>query len=159
MKGNADVIATLNRLLADEFTAIHTYTLHSEMCNNWGYKRLAALIMKDARDEMHHAEKHMERILFFDSTPEVYTIQRVPVGKSVAEILETEHGLELDAIKAYNDAVALARNAGDNGTREMLAAILHDEEEHEYFLRKQLDMIKSLGAEVYLSEQMKKEEK
>lgn len=159
MKGNADVIAVLNRLLADEFTAIHTYVLHAEMCDNWGYKRLASLIMKDAREEMAHAEKHLERILFFDSVPEVYTIERQPVGKTVAELLEAEHGLEVGAVKAYNDAIALALKAGDNGTREMLAVILQDEERHEDFLRTQLDLIKALGAEAYLAEQMKDKEK
>jgi bacterioferritin len=158
MKGNADVIATLNRLLADEFTAIHTYTLHSEMIDNWGYKRLAALIMQDAREEMAHAEKHMERILFFDSVPEVYNIERQPVGNTVAELLEAEHGLELGAITAYNEAIALATKSGDNGTREYLAEILRDEERHEDFLRTQIDLMKAVGAASYLSEKMKAKE-
>lgn len=157
MKGNANVIAVLNRLLADELTAIHTYTLHSEMCESWGYTRLASSIMKDAREEMAHAGKHMERILFFDSVPDVYTIERQPVGKTVAELLEAEHGLEVGAIAAYNKAIGIARKAGDNGTCDLLEQILKDEERHEDFLRTQLEMLKTLGA-AYLAEQMKEKE-
>jgi bacterioferritin len=154
MKGNADVIATLNHLLADEFTAIHTYVLHAEMCDNWGYKRLASFIMKDAIDEMGHAEKHLERLLFLEGEPDAYTLQRVPVGKNVMELLESEAKLERGAIAAYNAAIATAAKAADNGSREHFEKILRDEEGHELFLRTQLEMIRTLGLPAYLAEQM-----
>ena len=154
MKGNADVIATLNGLLADEFTAIHTYVLHAEMCRNWGYYRLGGLIMKDARQEMGHAEKHLERILYLDGEPDVYKLDRMPVGKTVKELLETQLGMERAAVASYNKAVTQARNAGDTGTAEYLETILQDEEEHEHFLETQLELIQTLGAERYLAEQM-----
>jgi bacterioferritin len=154
MKGNEEVIAVLNGLLADELTAIHTYILHSEMCENWGYKKLAGLIRKDAREEMMHAEKHMERVLFFDAIPDVYKVDRMPVGNTVPELLETQLGMERAAIQAYNNGIAVALRAGDNGTKEYLEKILHDEEAHELFLDSQLEQIRTMGLAQYLSQQM-----
>lgn len=155
MKGNAKVIAALQGVLADEFTAIHTYILHAEMCENWGYKRLAQLIRKDAIDEMKHAESHIERILFLDGAPDVYKIDRMKVGANVRELLETELGMERAAIAAYNDGVKVCQTAGDGGTREQFEHILVDEERHELFLESQLEMIETIGLAAYLAEQMK----
>lgn len=158
MKGNAEVIAAVNGLLADEFCAIHSYILHAEMCENWGYTRLASLIRKDAIEEMGHAEKHLERILFFEGEADVYTIERKPVPKTVQEILQIEHGMEMEAIAAYNRGIETARKAGDAGTREYLEHILQDEEHHELFLRSQLNLMETVGAQNYLAEQVKKSE-
>lgn len=155
MKGNAEVIAVLNRLLSDEFCAIHTYVLHAEMCENWGYKRLAGLIMKSALDEMKHAEKHIERMLFLDGAPDVYTIERQLVGASVQELLETQLGMERAAIAAYNEGIKVADKAGDAGSRELFEHILVDEEQHELFLESQLGIIRAVGVANYLSEQLK----
>ena len=155
MKGNANVIAVLNSLLADEFTAIHTYILHAEMCENWGYKRLAGLIRKGAIEEMGHAESHIERILFFDAPPEVYALERMKIGDNVRALLETELGMERGAIAAYNKAIKTAEAAGDAGSRELFEHILKDEERHELFLESQLEMIETVGIANYLSEQMK----
>jgi bacterioferritin len=155
MKGNAEVLAVLNFLLADEFTAIHTYILHAEMCDNWGYKRLAGLIRKGAIEEMGHAETHIERILFFDGSPEVFTLERKKIGDNVRALLETQLGMERGAIAAYNKAIKTCDAAGDAGTREILEHILKDEERHELFLESQIAMIETVGIANYLSEQMK----
>lgn len=154
MKGKPEVIATLNRLLADEFTAIHTYVLHSEMCEHWGYDRLAAMIRKDAIQEMRHAEKHMERILYLEGEPDAYTLDRMPVGKSVIELIKTQLGMERAAIAAYNKGVETAQAAGDSGTRDYLEKILKDEEQHELFLQTQLELIEAVGLQNYLAEQI-----
>lgn len=155
MKGNAEVIAVLNSLLADEFTAIHTYILHAEMCENWGYKRVAGLIRKDAIEEMRHAESHIERILFFDGAPEVYKLEKMTIGDNVRALLETELGMERGAIAAYNKAIKTADAVGDAGSRELFEHILKDEERHELFLESQIEMIDAMGIANYLSEQMK----
>ncbi len=155
MKGNPEVIAVLNRLLADEFCAIHTYVLHSEMCENWGYHRLATLIRKAALDEMKHAEQHIERILFLEGTPDVYSLERKPVGATVPELLETQWRMEQAAIAAYNEAIVVADKAADAGSRELFEHILTDEERHELFLRSQLEIIQTAGLGNYLSEQLK----
>lgn len=155
MKGNADVIAVLNFLLADELTAVHTYILHAEMCENWGYKRLAALIRKSAIEEMRHAESHIERILFFDGAPDVYTLERMKIGDNARALLETELGMERGAVAAYNKAIKTAEAAGDAGSRELFEHILKDEERHELFLESQIGMIETVGIASYLSEQMK----
>ncbi len=155
MKGNAEVIAVLNSVMADEFTAIHTYMLHAEMCDNWGYKRLAGLIRKDAIEEMRHAESHIERILFLDGAPDVFKLDRMTIGDNVRALLEAELGMERGAIAAYNKAIKTADAAGDAGSRELFEHILKDEERHELFLESQVEMIEAMGIANYLSEQMK----
>jgi bacterioferritin len=155
MKGNPEVLTHLNRLLADEFCAIHTYVLHSEMCENWGYRRLAGLILKGAMEEMKHAESHIERLLFLDAIPDVYTLERQKVGANVKELLATEHEMEKGAIAAYNQAIRVAEKVGDNGSREMFERILKEEEEHALFLESQLEQIQAMGLAGYLAEQLK----
>jgi bacterioferritin len=154
MKGNEKVIAKLNFLLADELTAISQYMVHAEMCANWRYKELAEAVEKRAIDEMKHAEKHIERILFLEGTPIVSELNKMHIGADVEVQLKNDWEAENGAIFAYNDAIKLAVEVGDNGTREMLESILKDEEEHIDWIEAQLDQIRQMGIQVYLSEQI-----
>jgi len=154
MKGNKRIIENLNALLADELTAINQYMVQSEMCANWGYEKLHKAIEKRAIQEMKHAEKLIGRILFLEGSPTVNKLNKMEIGADV----ETQHknGLaaEVGAVKAYNDGIRSAVEVGDNGTRDLLEAILKDEEEHIDWLEAQLDQIKQMGIQNYLAEQV-----
>jgi bacterioferritin len=154
MKGNDKIIARLNFLLADELTAISQYMVHSEMCDNWGYDRLAEVAEKRAIDEMKHAEKHIARILFLEGMPIVSNLNPMHIGDTVEKQLNNDWEAENGAIQAYNDAIKLATEVGDNGTRELLEDILEDEENHIDWIEAQLDQIKQMGIQVYLAEQL-----
>ena len=154
MKGNEKIIAKLNFLLADELTAISQYMVQSEMCANWGYKELAEVIEKRAVDEMKHAEKHIERIIFLEGKPVVSELNKLHIGEDVEAHHKNDWEAEDGAIRAYNEAIKLAVDVGDNGTREMLESILKDEEVHIDWIEAQLDQIKQMGIQVYLSEQV-----
>ena len=154
MKGNEKVIAVLNALLSDELTAISQYMVHSEMCANWRFDKLHGAIEKRAIDEMKHAEKHIGRILFLEGIPIVSNLKKMLIGPDVATQLAYDRTAETEAIKAYNEAIRLAVECGDNGTREMLEGILLDEEVHLDWLEAQLDQISQLGIQNYLTEQM-----
>jgi bacterioferritin len=154
MKGNPKIIETLNMLLADELTAVNQYIVHSEMCANWGYDKLHEAIEKRAIDEMKHAEMHIARLLFLEGIPIVSNLNPMHIGDSVEKQHSNDLTAELEAIKAYNDAIKLAVEVGDNGTREMLESILKDEEEHLDWLEAQLDQIKQMGIQNYLTEQL-----
>ncbi len=154
MKGDKRVIDTLNALLADELTAINQYMVHSEMCSNWGYERLHKAIEKRAIGEMKHAEKLIERILFFEGTPIVSKLNKITIGPDVEAQHKNDLAAEEAAVKAYNEGVRLAAEAGDNGSRELLESILKDEEEHADWLEAQLDQIKQMGIQNYLVEQL-----
>lgn len=154
MKGNDKIIESLNFLLADELTAVNQYMVHSEMCANWGYAELAEKIEKRAIDEMKHAEKHIARILFLEGRPTVSVLNKIDIGPEVAAQLMNDHLAEQGAIKAYNEAIRLAADLGDNGTREMLEDILGDEEDHIDWIETQLDQIAQMGLGNYLVEQV-----
>jgi bacterioferritin len=154
MKGNPKVIKKLNDLLADELTAINQYMVHSEMCDNWGYGKLHEKTEKRAIDEMKHAEKLIARIIFFEGAPTVSKLNKITIGKDVEIQINNDWAAENDAIKHYNDAIKLAVEAGDNGTREILEDILEDEEAHIDWLEAQQDQIKQLSIQNYLIEQI-----
>lgn len=154
MKGNEKIMATLNDLLADELTAINQYMVHSEMCEDWGYGRLHKLVEKRAIDEMKHAEKLIGRILFLEGTPIVSNLKKISIGADVEQQYKNDWNAEIDAIKAYNAAIKLASEVGDNGTRDFLQSILNDEEEHLDWLETQMEQIKQIGIQNYLVEQM-----
>jgi bacterioferritin len=154
MKGNAKVIAVLNEALQEELMAINQYFLHAEMCENWGYEGLAKSIKKQSIDEMKHAEKLIERILFLDATPSVTGPAHLKIGKNVKEQLANDLELELGAVVLYNRAVKLARDEGDNASAEFLREILADEEEHVDWLEEQEHLIHEIGYERYLSRQL-----
>jgi bacterioferritin len=154
MQGNPKVIAALNEALAEELTAINQYFLHAEMCENWHYLKLAAHIKKESIDEMKHAEALMERILFLDGTPNLTKPMKINVGSNVKAQLESDLKLEIDAVAMYNRFVNLAREEGDNGSRELFDRLLKDEEGHVDWLEAQLHQIKELGYERYLTQQL-----
>ena len=150
MRGNAEVIAQLNQALKEELTAINQYFLHAEMAHSWGYHRFGDYIKKQSIDEMKHAEKLIERILFLDATPKMDYLE-LSVGGDVKAQLQADYKLEVDAVKMYNKAVAVARDNNDDASRELFALLLKDEEEHVEWLEAQLHQIKELGYETYLS--------
>jgi bacterioferritin len=154
MKGNTKVIEKLNSLLADELTAISQYMVQAEMCANWGYKQLSETIEKRAVDEMKHAEKHIERIIFLEEKPIVSELNKLHIGETVEAFHKNDWDAENGAIQAYNDGIKLATEMSDNGTREMLESILRDEENHIDWIETQFDQIKQMGIQVYLSEQI-----
>ncbi|MGA9398393.1 MAG: bacterioferritin [Anaerolineaceae bacterium] len=153
MKGNEKVITALNSLLSDELTATNQYIVHSELCANWGYEKLHGVIEKRAIDEMKHAEKHIARIIFLEGMPVVSVLKAIKIGDVVEKQLANDLEAEYGAVKAYNDAIKLAVEIGDNGTREMLESILKDEEAHIDWIEAQQDQIKQMGLAPYLSEQ------
>ena len=152
MRGNAQVIAQLNLALKEELTAINQYFLHAEMCHNWGYHGLGEYIRKQSIDEMKHAEKLIERLLFLDATPAMEYME-LNIGQSVRNQLEADLQLEINAVGMYNKAIQVAREAGDDQSRELFSLLLKDEEEHVDWLEAQLHQIKEMGYERYLSNQ------
>ena len=154
MKGDPKVIDVLNSLLAEELTAINQYMVHSEMCDDWGYEKLHKSIEKRAIDEMKHAEKLIGRILFLEGTPIVSKYNQIFIGKDVSEMYENDHVAEADTIKSYNSAIALCGEARDYATRDILEAILNDEDAHIDNIEAIQDEIKQMGIQVFLSMQL-----
>jgi bacterioferritin len=150
MKGNPKVLKELNDALREELTAINQYFLHAEMCENWGYKKIADYIKKQSIDEMKHAEVLIERILFLDGIPSMEPL-KLTVGGTVRHMIESDLELELGAVKQYNSAVQIATQEKDNGSRDLLVKLLKDEEDHVDWLEAQLHQIKEVGYERYLS--------
>ena len=153
MKGHPDIIKVLNELLADELTAINQYILHGEMCEDWGYGKLHEVIEKRAIQEMVHAEKLIGRILFLEGMPVVDTLNKIHIGENVQEQLKFDHAAELDAINAYNKAIALISELGDHGTKMLVESILQDEEDHIDWIEEQNDLIEQMGFQRYLNKQ------
>ncbi|HVP10740.1 MAG TPA: bacterioferritin [Phycisphaerae bacterium] len=153
MKGNARLIATMNDLLADELTAVNQYMVHSEMCANWGYDRLHKKIEHRAIEEMKHAEKLIARIIFLEGLPKVDKLNKIHIGATVPAQFASDLKAEAAAVAAYNKAVHLASDSGDTTSRAMLEQIAGDEDRHIDWLEEQLDQIKQMGVELYLSAQ------
>lgn len=154
MKGNEKLLETLNSLLADELTAINQYMVHAEMCENWGYEKLHEHFQKRAIDEMKHAEKLIARILFLEGAPIVDQLRSLSIGSSVSKQLVGDHRAEAEAIKAYNEAIALATSVADNATRELLEGILIDEDRHIDEIEERQDQIQQMGEQLFLSAQV-----
>ncbi|MBM3470283.1 MAG: bacterioferritin [Armatimonadetes bacterium] len=153
MKGNEKMLSALNQLLADELTAISQYMVHSEMCANWGYEKLHKAIEARAVDEMHHAEWLIQRILFLDGTPIVSKLNPMRIGPTVPEMIKFDQEAEIDAVAAYNKAIALAREVGDNASVDLLTRILKMEEDHEDWAEVQNAQIEQMGLANYLTNQ------
>jgi bacterioferritin len=151
MKGNPEVIKCLQEVLTAELTAINQYFLHAEMMENWGYNKMAKYTKKESIEEMQHAEKLIERILYLDGTPDLSQLFRLRIGKNVKEQIENDLALEYEAIPRLNKAINAAVAAADNGSRDLFESILTDEEHHVDFLEAQLHMIQEMGYENYLT--------
>ncbi|MBM63099.1 MAG: bacterioferritin [Acidobacteria bacterium] len=154
MKGQPEIIEGLNGALTIELTAINQYFCQSKMCGDWGFHTLAKKHYEESIGEMKHAEKLLERILFLEGTPEIARYDVIRVGTDVKEQFENDLKLEMNGVKHYNSLVELAVKVGDNGTRELVAPILLESEEHVDWLETQLFRIEKVGIENYLSEQM-----
>jgi bacterioferritin len=152
MRGNEKVIAELNEALREELTAINQYFIHAEMCHHWGYHKLGSYIRKQSIDEMKHAEALIERILFLDGTPKMEYLA-MNIGPTVKDQIAADLKLEVNAVKMYNKAIQVSRDAMDDASRELFAKLLKDEEEHVDWLEAQVHQIKEMGYERYLSNQ------
>ena len=153
MKGQEAIIKTLNELLADELTAINQYMVHSEMCEDWGYGKLHEAVEKRAITEMKHAERLIGRILFLEGRPTVSKLNKISIGSDVEAQLRNDLAAEAGAIASYNAGVRQAADLVDNGTRDLLQAILNDEEDHLDWLESQLELISQMGIQNYLGDQ------
>ncbi|MEL7625217.1 MAG: bacterioferritin [Clostridiales bacterium] len=154
MKGDPKLIEVLNSLLADELTAINQYIVHAEMCEDWGYGKLHAGFEKRAIDEMKHAEKLIGRILFLGGTPIVSNLNGIHIGSEVPRQVENDRIAEEGAIKAYNDAIALAGELRDYATRDILVQILNDEDRHMDEIEELQDQIEQMGLPIFLTTQV-----
>lgn len=152
MKGNPDVIELLNEILTSELTAINQYYVHYKMLQNWGYTRLAHVKRKESIEEMQHADKVIERILYLDGIPNMQRLSPVKVGEDPIEMHEVDLELEKAAVERLNRGVALATQAADNGTRALLEHILREEEQAIDWLEAQLGMVKDVGKQAYLAQ-------
>jgi bacterioferritin len=157
MQGNPKVIAELNSALKEELTAISQYFLHAEMCENWKYDKLGSFIKKQSIDEMKHAEALIERILFLDGAPNLTELLQLSVGGTVKEQLESDLKLEINAVAMYNRSIQIARDEGDNASRDLFERLLKDEESHVDWLEAQLHQIKEIGYERYLGQQIRED--
>lgn len=158
MKADAKLIEVLNQLLADELSAISQYMVHSEMCDHWGFEALHKIIEGRAIDEMHHSEWLIERILFLEGTPVVNELSPMNIQKDVKSMIISDRDAELEAVKAYNEAIALAGDLADEATADLLVEILKMEEGHVDWAEKQLAQIERIGLENYLAAQVGGEE-
>jgi len=156
MKGNDEVLTLLNLLLTNELTAINQYFIHAKMCENWGFERLGHKIREESIDEMRHADQVISRILFLEGVPNLQRYHKLHVGETVKEQLESDLQLEYAAITFLNQGIDTARKANDNATEDLFTKILVSEEEHADWLETQLELMRQVGEQNYLSQQIKK---
>jgi bacterioferritin len=154
MKGDPQVLDVLSEVLAAELAAINQYFLHYRMCENWGYKKLADKKREESIEEMKDADAIMQRILFLDGIPNMMRLNPVKVGENPVEQHELDLALEISAVERLNKGIAICVAKGDNGTRELLEGILKGEEHAVDWLEGQLNVIKDIGKERYLAQQI-----
>ena len=156
MKGDAKVIEFLNKALYNELTAINQYFLHAKMLKNWGLKELAEHEYHESIDEMKHADKLSERILFLDGLPNFQALGRLRIGENPLEVLRADLALELDAVPLLREAIAHCETVNDYVSRKLFADILESEEEHVDWIETQLSLIERIGEPNYLAQQLNK---
>ena len=154
MQGDPGIIELLNDVLTAELTAINQYFIHSKMCSNWGYERLAEHAREESIEEMKHADEIIERILFFEGVPNMQRLNPVRVGETVPEQFQLDVELEYAAVKRLNDGIAACVTAGDNATRALLERILVSEDDHIDWIETQQEAIRQLGEAHYLAQQL-----
>jgi bacterioferritin len=154
MRGDPAVLELLNDVLTAELTAVNQYFLHAKLCENWGYERLAEKIRAESIDEMKHVETLADRILYLEGMPNFQRLLSVRVGETVPEQFQLDLDTEAESIVRLNAGIAKCVELGDNGSRELLADMLVDEEEHADWLETQLEAIRQIGVENYLTEQL-----
>ena len=156
MKGDAKVIEFLNKALFNELTAINQYFLHAKMLKNWGLKELAEHEYHESIDEMKHADKLSDRILFLDGLPNFQALGKLKIGETPREILQCDLALELEALQLLKDAIVHCEGVGDFVSRQLCADILDSEEEHIDWIETQLSLIERIGEQNYLAQQLDK---
>ena len=156
MKGSKEVLEVLNEVLAGELVAINQYFLHAKICKNWGYEQLAKKVREESIDEMKHADAVIGRILFLEGVPNLQRYHKLHVGETVKEQFESDLQLEYAAIAMLNQGVAKCREYGDNASEDLFTRILVSEEVHTDWLETQLELIKQVGEQNYLAQQIKK---
>jgi len=156
MKGDPRILDMLNDILTGELTAISQYFLHAKMCLNWGYEYLGKKIYEVSIDEMKHADKLIERILFLDGLPNLQKLGKLSIGQTVVEILRNDAAYETQTIPKFNKGIQLCRDVGDNGSEDLLTHILVDSERHVDWLESQLDLLAQVGEPHYLAQQIRK---
>ena len=156
MKGDAKVIELLNKALYNELTAINQYFLHAKMLKNWGLKELAEHEYHESIDEMKHADKLSDRILFLDGLPNFQALGKLKIGETPREILQCDLALELEALQLLKDAIVHCEGVGDFTSRQLFADILDSEEEHIDWIETQLSLIERIGEQNYLAQQLDK---
>jgi bacterioferritin len=155
MKGDPRIIDLLNDVLTGELTAISQYFLHAKMCLNWGYQHLGKKIYEESIDEMKHADKLVERILFLDGLPNLQKLHKIAIGQTVIEILKNDLTLESGTVPRLNKGIQLSRDLGDNGSDALLTYILVESEKHVDWLESQLELVQQVGDVQYLAQQIR----
>ncbi len=150
MKAADGIVSHLNKVLLNELTAINQYFLHARMLRNWGVTRLAEYEYKESIDEMRHADRLVDRILFLDGLPNLQALGKLLIGEDVREILECDLKLESNAIPALREGIALCEQRSDYVSRKLLEDILANEEEHVDFIETQLGLIDRMGMQNYI---------
>src|SRR4051812_29827541 len=150
MKGDPKVVELLNEALKAELTAINQYWLHYRLLDNWGLKKLAELERQESIDEMKHADRFAERVLFLDGLPNFQALGRLRIGETVEEILKADLEAEYEAVEMYRNGVAQREKMGDFVSRDLFAEVLRDEEGHVDFLETQFELIKQMGIQNYI---------
>ena len=158
MKGDIKIISHLNKLLGNELVAVNQYFLHARMFKNWGLMRLNDIEYHESIDEMKHADKYIERILFLEGIPNLQDLGRLRIGEDVEEMLQSDLQLELEGAKDLREAISYADKVHDYVSRDMMIKILEDEEHHIDFLETELELIGKIGTQNYLQSQIKVEE-
>jgi bacterioferritin len=154
MQGDAAVLTALNEILTGELTAVNQYFLHARMQRNWGFVKLAERTYDESIDEMKHADRLIERILFLEGHPNLQRLGALRIGESVEEQLASDLGVETEALPRLRRAIRVTLDGGDSVTRLLLEDILKAEEDHVDFLETQLHLIRTLGATDYLAQQI-----
>ena len=149
MKGDPKVIDFLNKALRHELTAINQYWLHYRLLDNWGLKDLAKKWRKESIEEMEHADKLVERIIFFDGFPNMQVLDPLHIGQNVKEMLDCDLAAEIDARSLYQEAATYCHSVKDYVSRDLFEKLMKDEEEHIDFLETQIDLVKKIGVELY----------
>lgn len=155
MKGDPKVIEALNEILTGELTAINQYFLHARMCKNWGFERIAEKVHKESIDEMKHAQALTDRILFLDGFPNLQKLGKLNIGETVPEQFESDLKLEQEAVINLKSAIKICFETADHSSRELFEHILEEEENHIDWLETQLALIKEVGKDHYLAQNIR----